>query len=67
MMFEADILWNADSLSSTNFFRFVDWVTIGFQGDSFPAPVPSGKAIFGLHNQSKVSYSGPALYMFVMA
>ena len=65
-MFEAD-KWNADSLLCTNFFCFVDWVTIGFQGDSFPAQVPSGKAIFGLHNQSKVSYSGPALYIFVMA
>ena len=56
VMFEAD-LWNADSLSSANFFRFRDCITIGVQQDSFPAPVPSGKAIFALQKNSKVSSS----------
>ena len=54
-MFEA-ALQNVDSLSSTNFFRFVHCVYIGVQRDCFPAPVPSGKAIFVLQKHSKVFF-----------
>ena len=46
-MFEVD-LRNVESLSSTIFFRLGHCVTIEVQQDSFPAPVPSGKAIFAL-------------------
>ena len=55
-MFEAD-LCKADSLSSATFFRFGHCVNIGVQWHSFPAPVLSGKAIFGLQKNSKVSFS----------
>ena len=40
VIFEAD-LWDVDSLSRTNTFRFSHWVNIGVQHDGFPAPVPS--------------------------
>ena len=52
VMFEAD-LWNVNSLSSTNFFRFGHCVDIGVQQDSFPASVLSGRAIFVLQRHSK--------------
>ena len=67
VMFEAD-LWNGDSLSRANFFRFGHCVNIRVQQDSFPAPVPIGKAIFGLQTHSEVSSSSAWwLYTFVMA
>ena len=63
-MFEAD-LWNADSLSSANFFRFRHCVNIAVQRDSFPALVQSGKVIFALQKNSKVSSSSAQwLYAF---
>ena len=66
-MFEAD-LWNGDSLSSTNFFRFGRCVNIGVQQDSFPAPVLQGKAIFVLKKHIKVSSSSVRwFYTFVIA
>ena len=54
VMFEVD-LWNIDSLSST--FLFGSSFNIGFQQDSFPTPVPSGKAIFALQKPRKFSSS----------
>ena len=66
-MFEAD-LWNGGSLSRANYFRFGHCVNVGVQQDSFPAPVPSGKAIFALQKHSKVSSSSARwLYTFVMS
>ena len=66
-MFEAD-LGNGDSHSRVNFFRFGHCVNIGVQQDSFPAPVPSGKATFALEKHSKVSPSSAWwLYTFEMA
>ena len=50
--FEAD-LPNFDSLSSTNCFRFGHCINIGVQRECFPAPVPSGKAIFALQSTEK--------------
>ena len=65
-MFEAD-LWNVDSLSSANFFGS-GTTNIGVQWNSFPAPVPSGKAIIALQKHSRVSSSSARrLYKFVMA
>ena len=54
-MYEAD-LPNVDSLSSTNCFRLGYCVNIGVQPECFPAPVPSGKAIFALQKHSKVFF-----------
>ena len=54
VMFEVD-LWNIDSLSSTIFFG--SSFNIGFQQDSFPTPVPAGKAIFALRKHMNVSSS----------
>ena len=53
VMFEVD-LWNIDSLSSTIFGSIFNIVP---QQDSFPTPVPSGKAIFALQKHRKVSSS----------
>ena len=65
-MFEANF-WNADSLSSANFFRFGRCVNIGVQWDTFPAAgatVPSGKASFVLRKHSKVRLQVPgAVYI----
>ena len=67
VMFETD-LWNDDSLSRANCFRFGHCVNTGVQLDSFPAPVPQGKASFALQKHSKVSPSNAQwLYTFVMA
>ena len=66
-MFETD-LWNGDSLSRANCFRFGHCVNTGVQLDRFPAPVPQGKASFALQKHSKVSPSSAQwLYTFVMA
>ena len=66
-MFETD-LWNGDSLSRANYFRFGLCVNTGVQLDSFPAPVHQGKASFALQKHSKVSPSSAQwLYTFVMA
>ena len=68
-MFETD-LWNGDSLSLANCFRFAYCVNTGVQLDSFPAPMPQGKASFALQKakHSKVSPSSAQwLYTFVMA
>ena len=58
-MFEAD-LWNGTPI----FFRFGHCVNIGVQQDSFPAPLPSGKAIFALQKHSKVS-SSSARWLYI--
>ena len=64
-MFEAD-LWNVNRLSSTILFRFRHCVNIGVQQDTFPSPVPSGKAIFALQKNSKISSSSAQwLYIFI--
>ena len=50
-------------------FRFGHYINIGDQRDCFPAPVPSGKAIFALQKHSRVVFflKRPAPYTFVMA
>ena len=56
-MFEADLyLWNVDSLSSTNCFRFGHSYNIGVQQDGFPAPVLSGRAFLAPQKHSKVFF-----------
>ena len=69
MIFEAD-LWNGDSVPLTRqFFSFLGHCINGLvQQNSFRAPVLSGKAIFGLQRQSKVSSSSARwLYILVLA
>ena len=67
VMFKAD-LWNVDSLSSATFLLFGHCVRIGVQRDSFPAPLPSGKAILVLQKNSKVSsLSAQRLHTLLMA
>ena len=64
--FKAD-LWNSDSHSRANFFRFGHCVNIGVQQDSFLVPVPSGVATFARQKHSKVSPSSARwLYTLVM-
>ena len=57
-MFEAD-LWDVDCLSRSNIFRFGHCVDIGVQHDGFPAPVPSGSAIFANEKHRKVFLQAP--------
>ena len=37
-------------------FRFGHYINIGVQRDCFPAPVPSGKAIFALQKHNRVVF-----------
>ena len=58
-MFEDD-LWDVDSLSRPNIFRFGHCVDIGVQQAALPAPVPSGSAIFANESTAKSFLQAPS-------
>ena len=65
-MFEVDVR-NVNSLSSANYFRYKHCVNISVHCNSFPAPVPSGKATAPLQLEVKKNEVSPSsaqlLYM----